>query len=529
MRFRMVGRRNEQQALDTCFLEQDNWDDFGYRAQFLLSYRDANRVLHDIGMVKIAQFELASPSYFQGRFEPVAVSLPAKFERLPDAFFSLGQHSEYYERLNALGPETRDAVLSGLRDIASDLALFSRTLAERVTEASLLRSVPRATVENQFHRLTAGGAKLSKYSFTYTYPDGPELPFVVDPESHPPSNVHVIIGSNGVGKSWLLNQLATLLLKPAQAPGGGVIRFQDSEPPASSRRRSATSRPGMPQEDLVSQFAGLVSVAFSAFDEFEPLSARRNRADSIIYNYVGLKTPPDLNGDDASGKIKNGAALAEDFAASVGICRRERRQTRWLHALSFLDSDPLIADMPIAELAAVEHTSESRDAAAKEIFRQLSSGHRAVLLTLTRLVECVEERSLVLLDEPESHLHPPLLSAFIRALSDLLMDRNGVAIIATHSPIILQEVPKSCVSVLRRSGHQVTADRPTIETFGENVGTLTSEVFGLEVTKSGFHAMLTEAVSGKRSVQEVLDAFDSQLGSEARALVYALLAMQAQR
>ena len=41
--------------------------------------------------------------------------------------------------------------------------------------------------------------------------------------------------------------------------------------------------------------------------------------------------------------------------------------------------------------------------------------------------------------------------------------------------------------------------------------------------------MLTEAVSGKRSVQEVLDAFDSQLGSEARALVYALLAMQAQR
>jgi predicted ATP-dependent endonuclease of OLD family len=51
-----------------------------------------------------------------------------------------------------------------------------------------------------------------------------------------------------------------------------------------------------------------------------------------------------------------------------------------------------------------------------------------VLLTITRLVETVEERTLVLLDEPEAHLHPPLLSAFVRSLSDLLINRNGVAI-----------------------------------------------------------------------------------------------------
>lgn len=525
----MVSRRGAQQAPDTCVLEQDNWDDYGYRTQYVLSYRDQGSVVHDIGLVKIAKFGLGLSSFYsKSHLEPVNAPLPIEFEYLPDGFFSLGQHSEYYERLNALGPEIRAAVLSGLRDIAADPALFTRTLAEKVTEASLLRSVPRATVENQFHRLTTGGARLSKYSFTYSYPSGPELHFLVDPESQPPSNVHVIIGSNGAGKSRLLNQVASLLLEPAQDPGGGVIRFQDSEPPAYRGRRMATGKPRTPQEDLVSQFAGLVSVAFSAFDEFEPLSALRNRADSIIYNYVGLRTPLDPNDNDTSGNIKNGAALAEDFAVSVGICRREKRKASWLRALSFLDSDPLIADMPIAGLAE-ERTSKSRDAAAKEIFRQLSSGHRAVLLTLTRLVECVEERSLVLLDEPESHLHPPLLSAFIRALSDLLMYRNGVAIIATHSPIILQEVPRSCVSVLRRSGNEVTADRPTIETFGENVGTLTSEVFGLEVTKSGFHAMLTEAVTGKRSVQEVLDVFDNQLGSEARALIHALLAMQAQR
>jgi predicted ATP-dependent endonuclease of OLD family len=67
------------------------------------------------------------------------------------------------------------------------------------------------------------------------------------------------------------------------------------------------------------------------------------------------------------------------------------------------------------------------------LFNKLSSGHKVVLLTTTRLVETVEERTLVLLDEPEAHLHPPLLAAFVRALSDLLINRNGVAIIATPS------------------------------------------------------------------------------------------------
>ncbi len=117
------------------------------------------------------------------------------------------------------------------------------------------------------------------------------------------------------------------------------------------------------------------------------------------------------------------------------------------------------------------------------LFRRLSSGHKIVLLTITRLVETVVERTIVLLDEPEAHLHTHLLAAFIRALSDLLIQQNGVAIIATHSPVVLQEVPKSCVWKLRRSGSVSKAERPEYETFGENVGILTREVFGLEVTK----------------------------------------------
>jgi ATPase subunit of ABC transporter with duplicated ATPase domains len=197
----------------------------------------------------------------------------------------------------------------------------------------------------------------------------------------------------------------------------------------------------------------------------------------------------------------------------------------WFAFQLVLESDPIFAEEEVASLAEAGTDDEVLRARTRDLFRELSSGHKMVLLTLTRLVESVEERTLVLMDEPESHLHPPLLSAFVRALSDLLVNRNGVAIIATHSPVVLQEVPRECVWRLRRSGDSVAAERPEIETFGENVGTLTSEVFGLEVTNSGFHRMIAEAAAGEVTYTDVLEAFSGQVGSEARALLQALIAM----
>jgi predicted ATP-dependent endonuclease of OLD family len=140
------------------------------------------------------------------------------------------------------------------------------------------------------------------------------------------------------------------------------------------------------------------------------------------------------------------------------------------------------------------------------------------------LVETVEEKTLVLLDEPEAHLHPPLLSAFVRALSDLLVNRNGVAIIATHSPVVLQEVPQSCVWKIRRSGRELIAERPEQETFGENVGVLTREIFGLEVTDSGFHTLLKSAVENATDYADVVRRFDGQVGGEAKAIIRSLMA-----
>ena len=199
-------------------------------------------------------------------------------------------------------------------------------------------------------------------------------------------------------------------------------------------------------------------------------------------------------------------------------------------AFGILESDPIFERSNITPLIIMSKDDKTVEQKEKEdatkLFEKLSSGHQVIILTLTRLVECITEKSLVILDEPENHLHPPLLAAFVRALSELLIDRNGVAIIATHSPVVLQEVPKSCVWKINRTGSEVTATRLEIESFGATIGALTREVFGLEVTKSGFHKMLEDEVAKGKTYAEILEIFNNELGDEARILLSTLLSIK---
>jgi ABC-type transport system involved in cytochrome c biogenesis ATPase subunit len=507
--FTVLAVRSRPSASDTkqAFLVDDNWDDHSFKTLFHLWYVDENGARTKLGGVKIAGFGLKPP---------VRVELPETFEVLPEGYFSLGQDDGYYEQLTGLGSEVRDEILMSLRDLAFDDDLFARAIHEEVTGVSLLREVRATTVRGQFHRLAHGGVRLSEYSFSYALPARSpgtlppvDLTFDVRPESQPPTNIHVLIGRNGVGKTRLLHLMSRALVEDHTSPEE-VGCFSGA------------------QDSAGSTFANLVSVTFSAFDPFDRLPEHRNKAQGLQYSYVGLK--PVATADGKPQPPKSFSQLSAEFVKSVRLCRNGARAARWRRALEMLEADPIFKDANVAALADGEpdalDAADGEDhfaKAASTLFGRLSSGHKIVLLTITRLVETVDERSLVLFDEPETHLHPPLLSAFVRSLSDLLIDRNGVAIIATHSPVILQEVPRSCVWKVRRSGAITHADRPEIETFGESVGILTREVFGLEVTQSGFHRMLEKAVEEEGQYYSVYERFDGQLGAEAMALLRALV------
>lgn len=484
-----------------AYLLSDDWNDwFKFQTLYFLVIFDAKGERHDIGGVKIGQFAMEE--------KQTRPNIPKTFDRLDGDFFSLGQQEDYYESLNQLGPELREYILASLHDISADSELCERILKEEVATESLLREVTLSTVRGQFRRMAGGGARLSRYKFTYEGPTPKKnvtpvsLSFEVKPESNPPTNIHVLIGRNGVGKTHHFDLMIRALLDAngTTKKDGKFLsedRFQDGK-----------------------LFANLVSVSFSAFDEFDPHPEQSGQDDVIGYSYIGLKRIQKTG--KYSGTTKSPAMMENEFFKSVSLCFAGARKERWRKALESLEADPIFKEANASILIGKQGKPDF-EKRSKKLFRKLSSGHKIVLLTITRLVEKVEERTLVLLDEPEAHLHPPLLSAFIRALSNLLIDRNGVAIIATHSPVVLQEVPKSCVWRIRRSGLVVKAERPGFETFGENVGILTREIFGLEVTHSGYHELLLEAIGKKKNYESAVAYFGNQLGAEGRAILRALI------
>ena len=80
------------------------------------------------------------------------------------------------------------------------------------------------------------------------------------------------------------------------------------------------------------------------------------------------------------------------------------------------------------------------------------------------------------------------------------------------------------MDILRAFESVIKIEKAEIETFGESIQTLTNEVFGLEVTHSGFHKLLLDAVEQELDYEQSLDFFHSELGTEARAILRLLLA-----
>ncbi|MDR6485715.1 putative ATPase [Chryseobacterium vietnamense] len=473
---------------NTILLTWDDWNDYSYYTLFGVEYVNSKGKKCTVGAVRIAYIGQKKG------IDQKKINIGDSFQTLDDTHFSVGTEDSYYETLNELPEEVKDFVLIGLNDIALNSDKLNLAIKEEVTTDSLMRDISYSTIVNQFKRIANGGARLSNYSFTYTsqYNQTSPIEFNIIAEQYPPTNIQIVIGSNGVGKSYLLNQMVNSVLQPNSNSNDGQFTFNTQY-----------------QSD---KFSNVICVTFSAFDEYEFHNKFENK--DIKYHFIGLKKME----VEKQHSIND---FADNFISSINLILSSKRFFRWKSIITELESDPVFKNENLIEFIEKDYKTNDK-AELRSKFTKLSSGHKIILLTITKLVELLQEKSLVFFDEPEIHLHPPLLSSFIRALSKLLLDRNAVCIMTTHSPIVLQEVPSSCVYKLSRMGAYSKFERPRLETFGENIGVLTNEVFGLEVTESGFYKILKELVQENYNYESALGKIDEQLGIEGRSILRSL-------
>ena len=84
-------------------------------------------------------------------------------------------------------------------------------------------------------------------------------------------------------------------------------------------------------------------------------------------------------------------------------------------------------------------------------------------------------------------MHPPMMKAFIRAVSDITENKNAFCLVATHSPVIVQEIPHCNVYKLN-SDYEIK--KINYKTYGENLDTLYKNIYGVEFQYTGYNELL---------------------------------------
>jgi Fe-S-cluster formation regulator IscX/YfhJ len=223
-----------------------------------------------------------------------------------------------------------------------------------------------------------------------------------------------------------------------------------------------------------------------------------------------------------STRLKPVEDLALEFAEMIGRIRREGRVDLLEAALDPLLRDPSFSEHREQILRLAQGAFNRRS--ARTLFLTWSTGHKIALHVIACLVAHARPRSLILFDEPEAHLHPPLMAALMHSVRVVLTDVNAFCVAATHSPVLLQETLARHVRRVRRTGTVLSVSQPGLETFGENVGMLTYDAFGLTASTTDYHKILDLLVQGCDTVEEVEKLFQPGLSVQARAYVFAKFA-----
>ena len=157
----------------------------------------------------------------------------------------------------------------------------------------------------------------------------------------------------------------------------------------------------------------------------------------------------------------------------------------------------------------------------KDLTHILSSGQLSILQLITSICSNIHMSSLLIIDEPEVHLHPSFILEFMTKLGNILKQFDSFAIIATHSPLIVREIVNSQVFLMQRmEGDIPQIAKVNFETFGEDATKLYRNIFGYDEHKSFFTLLVRKMLETKSYIQviELLDKY-MELGMNARLAI----------
>lgn len=506
----------------------DSWNDFGHKTQF-------NFVVFGVDGISSMAPRIFRLGFLGSEVQPLAVihdMLTKKTENWVSAselpqFFSLQFNMEAYRDIvSQYGTELALNILMTLNDL---VAVRRNTPAPNwvqeaeKTEAfifSLTRNSESFFAYFNAKSILAGlssedlNAVSSNIKFKFqlaAFSNEHNFDFKFATDGLMPKRIAVLIGKNGVGKSRTLNQLVVAALE-----GMSTLTGPDGGRPLFSRI-IAVSTPGETEAT------------------FPPVPTQESRV-----NYLRLSAALGERADTVGQTLPDVIVqLARHYGAIGDKSRWEIFRTAVSRLLPFNSlyvvpplrpiatsiSPAVMAVMGVVKVEDLRNGSEQRCLeASRQLDRSgnlvrlvglhyvsLSSGQLSFIRLAAQLCLHIENGSLLLIDEPETHLHPNLVTDLVSMLNKILDLSGSIAIVATHSPYLVREVPGSQVHVIREAENRsIEIVQPRLRTFGADVGAISNFVFGDEIV----NRLIEEIESRLRKSPESYPDWKEQLKAE---------------
>lgn len=518
-------------------LAWNKWDDYGHKTTLSASlhYEGETRALDQVKILVEGQDFTAS--YFEKLIE---AGWDGHFPPPETSFISNPSSVTFYEEIGGLlGDETALVAAEMLHDASLLTVILDneeavRLIAHPAFDYSLLRERGGQRAFNEGWKIFAGtDSTVEDIDFSFLDRDGKpqKILFEFASDSLLPHDINLLIGPNGVGKSQLLHQFVERWLQVEGPPGSAFV-----------------STPS---------FGRLIAVSYSPFERLRFDTQDLELADHAVYQYFGLR-----------GRGASRPTLSLDHARQAAVnslisCARDDRRFRSIKAWSeklwtlqqvlgqAIQFDFAAIEVPPTTAAEaflisahdqdilVDITDEAPDGkrvqrrfvridsdsasdlnleavrkhakiiSGVSLFRggrvlEMSSGQRLFSYLVINLLGSIRRNSLLIIDEPELFLHPTLETALITMLKSILKRYDSKAIIATHSLVVVREVPRDCVHVFEPTEDGLLIKQPPFQTFGGDIQRISSYVFGDNSISKPFERWIEDAAEAAGGRKQLL-------------------------
>ncbi|MGS0675500.1 AAA family ATPase [Shewanella sp. 125m-1] len=499
-----------------------NWNDFGfqincrfivtntggfYEGELYIGFVLPRASTDEVGRKKLLHDEYTLPKLLDEKGATSDRGIDAA--QMPPFFTMLPTQQDYRELISQLGVEVANDILHSICDLLAykdeDVRWYTEAVASKVFSLAFMRNSETYFTYHNADSILQGvefeaiGELAQSLRLTYQldgFENKHEINLQYDSNSILPRRVSVLIGKNGVGKSQGLKQFIRAAM---QITDPSISLTENGYRPKISRLLAIAS-PGetntsLPPERKNQKLAykrmtltrGAKTRIGRSFKDLLVTLARideqfvggKSRWDIFISTVAAFVPIKELYLKDRQGKM----VPLLDFRRFLG----EQRQLETWGGL-----------LPSAE--------PRRKAGPN--YHSLSSGQITFIKFALACCVCIENGSFVLLDEPETHMHPNMIGDFMMLLDTLLEETGSLALIATHSPYFVREVSREQVHILKHVDGYIDTQSPRLRTFGADVESISQFIFSEDVD-----GRLVDKIIGKSAGKSFAE-IEEQLGSE---------------